>query len=489
MAYSANAHLYASWAEVIVTTVPEVDPITGLEVDVPLMTPFDIVLDRTTMKLHWSDPDRGKIFAAGFDGALPVVLLDLHAKYKQSRPLGLALDLGLGLPFGAFVDDCYGHGTCQGYEKRFKCLCDEGWMGNCAMAECPKGPAWFDEASANDVAHGKAECSNAGTCDRATGLCKCLAGFTGAACHRRTCPTAHAGGQCSGAGECVSAVVLGERHVLPNGEPSPKTYALWDSEFSHGCSCASFGYNVYVKGETLPLCCFLLPLLLCRLLARRRATAAATATATTATSNSLSSPLRYPGLAAVNGTEHTGHDCAERGCPTGDDPKTASTAALEQQTITCAATGGTVAFRFRKSIAAPIAFNANAAAVKASLLTLASVGDVTVAFASGSVLCDATGATKTVTFKTELGDVPLLAADAATTALTGGSLSVAEAVKGTKENVECSNRGVCEPATGMCHCFDGFSSSDGSGALGSRGDCGHEYVLNRGKKAGTTVPT
>ena len=32
MEYSANAHLYSSWAEVIVTHVPEVDPLTGLEV-------------------------------------------------------------------------------------------------------------------------------------------------------------------------------------------------------------------------------------------------------------------------------------------------------------------------------------------------------------------------------------------------------------------------------------------------------------------------
>jgi hypothetical protein len=44
--------------------------------------------------------------------------------------------------------------------------------------------------------------------------------------------------------------------------------------------------------------------------------------------------------------------------------------------------------------------------------------------------------------------------------------------KGTRENLECSGRGACDEATGICACFDGFQSSDGNGNVGNRRDCG-----------------
>lgn len=54
--------------------------------------------------------------------------------------------------------------------------------------------------------------------------------------------------------------------------------------------------------------------------------------------------------------------------------------------------------------------------------------------------------------------------------------------KGTKENVYCSNHGVCDFDTGTCLCFQSrynyfyWESSDGYGHLGTRGDCGHTRV-------------
>lgn len=40
-----------------------------------------------------------------------------------------------------------------------------------------------------------------------------------------------------------------------------------------------------------------------------------------------------------------------------------------------------------------------------------------------------------------------------------------DSVKGTKENEECSNRGICDTQEGICECFvsndDIFASSDG----------------------------
>lgn len=51
-------------------------------------------------------------------------------------------------------------------------------------------------------------------------------------------------------------------------------------------------------------------------------------------------------------------------------------------------------------------------------------------------------------------------------------------VMGTREYVECSDHGVCNRDTGSCECFSGYGTSDGRGALGSRGDCGYQYSVN-----------
>ena len=48
---------------------------------------------------------------------------------------------------------------------------------DCSQRTCPQGPAWSDAATADDVAHNLAECSNRGTCDRATGVCACYKDF------------------------------------------------------------------------------------------------------------------------------------------------------------------------------------------------------------------------------------------------------------------------------------------------------------------------
>ena len=39
-------------------------------------------------------------------------------------------------------------------------------------------------------------------------------------------------------------------------------------------------------------------------------------------------------------------------------------------------------------------------------------------------------------------------------------MRVAEAVKGTRENAVCSNRGYCDEKTGLCQCLEGFAGSD-----------------------------
>jgi hypothetical protein len=96
---------------------------------------------------------------------------------------------------------------------------------------------------------------------------------------------------------------------------------------------------------------------------------------------------------------------------------------------------------------------------------------ITVTFSTGSSLCTSDGSNvATATFKTDLGDLPLMTADV--TSLGSGTVSVAETVTGSYENVECGNQGFCNTDKGICNCVDGFDSSDGSGASGERGDCG-----------------
>lgn len=96
-----------------------------------------------------------------------------------------------------------------------------------------------------------------------------------------------------------------------------------------------------------------------------------------------------------------------------------------------------------------------------------------------------------VTFISELGDLPALKV-ASTEGVT--SVVVSDVVQGTRVNEECSGRGTCgtaeciacvanstyrttDTSTGTCKCFKGYTSGDGLGGKGTRGDCGGQDVL------------
>lgn len=51
-------------------------------------------------------------------------------------------------------------------------------------------------------------------------------------------------------------------------------------------------------------------------------------------------------------------------------------------------------------------------------------------------------------------------------------LLISKAQNGTKENDVCANRGACDLTSGICNCYTGFTTSDGTGKFGNRGDCG-----------------
>lgn len=190
-------------------------------------------------------------------------------------------------------------------------------------------------------------------------------------------------------------------------------------------------------------------------------------------------------------TYFSGHDCSKKSCPTGDDPQTWG-GAHETQIVTCTADSGTFTLTFRQRTTVDIAYDATASTVRAELkktlrkligldgIDALSSGtyaphDLTVTFSSGTAACTADGSNgMSVTFKTDLGDVPLMTANAGSLTLTASTAAVVveERIPGTYENVECGNKGKCSYARGVCQCFVGYDSSDGSGNAGERGDCG-----------------
>lgn len=79
--------------------------------------------------------------------------------------------------------------------------------------------------------HSYAECSNAGTCDRNTGVCNCYDGYDGSSCQRKTCPTNNNNTICSGHGECISA----SYKLTKDNNP----YFSWEVNKVYSCKCDS----------------------------------------------------------------------------------------------------------------------------------------------------------------------------------------------------------------------------------------------------------
>jgi len=159
---------------------------------------------------------------------------------------------------------CNGHGKCTSYDM---CICNRNWQASdCSERVCQFGLAHVDSPKGDldmsgdvsnadkpvaensltypygttesfpamqtsdlqtltNTAHFYMECSNKGTCNRASGECECYDGYDGAACQRASCPNS-----CSGHGVCKTAEAISK-------SDSGNTYKLWDRQSTMGCQC------------------------------------------------------------------------------------------------------------------------------------------------------------------------------------------------------------------------------------------------------------
>lgn len=147
------------------------------------------------------------------------------------------------------IVQCSGHGVCD--TETYRCICSSGWAGgDCSEKTCPQGRSWFSYPSDDNVAHFDfATCANMGLCDKVSGKCKCRDGFYGEACEYMAC----GGGllnSCSGHGRCMTMAQLalwsennGDATIITYGS-DPNNADTWDYDRIHGCLCDK-GYHGY----------------------------------------------------------------------------------------------------------------------------------------------------------------------------------------------------------------------------------------------------
>jgi len=176
--------------------------------------------------------------------------------YKYTLPEAFDAPSDTGVP------DCGTIGANENSEKKDTCVCftstERGrptyaFSGpDCSQRVCPSGTAFaatpYKQVIGTDatIVHNEyLACSGKGTCDKETGTCQCLPGFTGAACERTTCPN-----DCSGRGVCSSIKQIA-KSVAENSASyiDSTTFAAvrysqaWDAEKIRGCVCDTGSYG------------------------------------------------------------------------------------------------------------------------------------------------------------------------------------------------------------------------------------------------------
>jgi len=349
--------------------------------------------------------------------------------------------------------ECAGVGNCTGFNNT--CECNPGYFGpGCERMECPRGHAWYGEPAVNishldlnSTAHAAGLlCSGMGDCDFETGECTCEEThylFDGDGCELLACYSNDTETDCSGAGDCMTLNKMAHYGLDSYGDPAGFVYQTpWDADMIQGCHCyrspSVDNQDIAPGGEA----------------------------------------LTYRGPFAFADTDYFGYGCEYMRCPVGDNPMTQGQV-NEIQRIRCRADFGVFRLTFRNRTTDEIEPYATLEVFEAALEDLLSIRDVQITFNNNTeFICNSTDweSTIDIEFLTEHGDLPMMTAD--TTYLYDNTthapvFEIIEVQRGTKENVECSSRGICGEDTGVCICLPGYNSSDGRDAPGERGDCGY----------------
>ena len=360
--------------------------------------------------------------------------------------------------WGKEHDVCSGLRQANGYRVNctadFKCNCTAGYSGTaCEYLDCPRARPWHDEAVDGVGHHNKTACSSRGLCDREKGECSCDVNglFEGAACEKMSCALNNSL-PCGGLGECATMAKRAKRARDAQGQLAAWRYTdAWDAYKIRTCVCDE-KYGVYGWNA---------------------------------------SDIAYRGPQAFAYTDFTGFDCSKAFCPTGDNPWTAGV--NEVQAVNCSGKHGYFYLSLRDKATTMIAYDASLDEVQALLEKSKAIGRVRLAFTNRSdatYVCDPSNVLE-VEFLTELGDLPALRwrhAKGSHLAQPDINVTVTELVKGTKEDLECAQMGVCNRDTGHCYCMPGLASSSAEvetradgvegklGRSGERGDCGHRHT-------------
>lgn len=132
---------------------------------------------------------------------------------------------------------------------------------------------------------------------------------------------------------------------------------------------------------------------------------------------------------------------------------------------------------FRGKTTERIPFDAKSAELQKYIEALPTIGSGNTKIVMyGAQACIDTGVSWTVEFLQAFGSLPLLVPDTRkllyANSLSDSYVTVTKLVEGTKEDSECSDRGICETGSGVCTCANDFDTSNGYNEAGTRGDCG-----------------
>lgn len=401
---------------------------------------------------------------------------------------------------------CSGHGVCV--KPQHRCSCSVGWeAGDCSERTCPTGLSWFAYPNANNIAHRTyTTCSSMGLCDTSTGTCVCRTGFYGSSCQYMGC----GGGlttPCNGHGKCLNMQELAQNAKV-NGEAIAITYGVdpnnaktWDGSRIYGCMCDE-GYDGYDCSErTCPLGDDPhtyddhneVQLLKCiasggtfKLTFRDAQTPAL--------SYNITSGQLMKALSALPTVQKVTVTYTLDGTP---PPNTLATTqpprAHTEEGMDYALLKKQQHEAYNESN--PLRYvpvvphgNVNGTSEREPDPIYWNLDD-------GFSLCNTSGTNVAIiAFDVMTGDVPPIRVDkslltdivnnngvAGTGQLTiysdGATIDSITSVRGTTEVAVCNNRGVCNKVTGVCECFDDWTSSNGHGGPGNLGDCA--YLMDK----------